>query len=272
MGSKCGFISCYLGGKVGGTNFGLCGRILVSCNVMTFKQHYVSAYVAVSTEVALLAVQETRLKKLAFQDEQYLIRSHPAHKGQGGVLLALHPELFKIYDAQGQRITLQDQHWTVVASNPECIVTRLWCGPVDILIANLHVPHSGKEDMVIAQYWTDFHQTLPSQLRSKPMILLGDMNARLGSACVGGHAMEEENQAGTCMIMFCDGSNGFLQRLRSISVALPQRGFILTVVRPGLTTLPCLKTGTTPRPVHGWIWSSRRIPIYTIIELHVSSW
>lgn len=181
--------------------------LFVSCNVMTFKQHHISTYAAVSAflqsccrkNVALLAVQETRLKKLAFYDEQYMIRNHPAHKGQGGMLLALHPDLFKIYDAHGHRVHLLEQHWTVVASGPEYMVTRLWCGPVDVLIANLHVPHSGNDDGEIQKYWTDLQQLIPGHLRGKHMILLGDMNARLGSvqsAGIGGHACEEESFAG----------------------------------------------------------------------------
>ena len=152
-----------------------------------------------TNHTALAALQETRLKNLAFRDDQYMIRSHPAQRGHGGVMLALNPWLFKLKDGNGQIQQLQEDQWTVVASSHGFILTRLWAGPIDVFIANLHVPHSGHADDEISKFWHEFQQIVPPHLRDKEMILMGDFNARVGSTtskAIGGLGAEDEIFAG----------------------------------------------------------------------------
>lgn len=193
----------------------------MSCNVLTLKQSYTSAYTALraylqlcaSKNIALAALQETRLRNLAFRDDHYLARSHPAQRGHGGVMLALNLQLFKLKDGHGQIQQVQEDQWTVVASSHQFILTRLWTGSLDMLIANLRVPHSGHSEAEITQFWHDFQQAIPPHLREKEMILMGDFNARVGSVtsiAIGSLGEEEETLNGGLLYEFLQRSGLFL--------------------------------------------------------------
>ena len=189
-----------------GAEVALKGTIM-SCNVLTLKQNYVSAFLAVKAylhlcgvkNIALAALQETRLKNLAFRDDHYLIRCHPAERGHGGVMLALNPLFFQIIEADGQVRRIHEDQWTVVASSHRFILTRLWTGSVDLLIANLHVPHSGHTEAELTDFWQTFQRAIPDHLRGKEMILMGDFNARVGqvtSTAIGAWGGDDESVAG----------------------------------------------------------------------------
>ena len=192
--------------RVHGADVTLKGTMM-SCNALTLKQNYVSAFLAVKAylhlcgakNIALAALQETRLKNLAFRDDHYMIRCHPAERGHGGVMLALNTLLFQIIEADGQVRRIHEDQWTVVASSHRFILTRLWAGSVDLLIANLHVPHSGHTEAELTDFWEAFQRAIPDHLRGKEMILMGDFNARVGqvtSTAIGAWGGEEESIAG----------------------------------------------------------------------------
>ena len=166
-----------------GAEVALKGTIM-SCNVLN---------------IALAALQETRLKNLAFRDDHYMIRCHPAERGHGGVMLALNTLFFQIIEADGQVRRIHEDQWTVVASSHRFILTRLWTGSVDLLIANLHVPHSGHTVAELTDFWETFQRAIPDHLRGKEMILMGDFNARVGqvtSTAIGAWGGDDESIAG----------------------------------------------------------------------------
>lgn len=53
------------------------------------------------------------------------------------MLLALHTRFFRL---KGRDVDdgVTERNWTVVHSSSELLITRLWCGALDVLIVNAH--------------------------------------------------------------------------------------------------------------------------------------
>ena len=63
----------------------------------------------------------------------------------------------------------------------------------------LHAPHQAAKDVPYEQWWTDIQATVQTVNPHIPIIILGDMNAKLGSVssvAVDSHGAEEENKTG----------------------------------------------------------------------------
>ena len=180
----------------------------VTCNVLSLKDKFLSAYLATMSfldqghkkKISLIALQETRLKRLRFTHPEYIVVTHPAVSGKGGVLLALHRRFFRLKGPDGEGVT--ERYWTVVHSSSELLITRLWCGALDVLIVNAHAPHSGRPCEDIESFWRFFRRLIPDYLRAKQMVLLVDANARVGSVVSEAEETpwqgEEETQSGSC--------------------------------------------------------------------------
>lgn len=79
---------------------------------------------------------------------------------------------------------------------------------MDVLIANLHVPHSGHTEDEIIQFWHDFQQAVPPHLRD-----MGDFNARVDSttsSAIGSLGEEDEKVAGGLLHEFLQRAGLFL--------------------------------------------------------------
>ena len=185
----------------------------VSCNVLTLSQRYVSAHAATASFLdqchdkgyAIVALQETRLKRLRFGHPEYVTVAHPCHKGQGGVLLALHRKLFRVHGEGEAKEALAEKHISVVASTHELLIARVWYGSLDLLVIVAHAPHTGHSPKEVEAFWSSIRSALPPYLQDTDMIVLTDANARLGtriSSAVHGHYAEEENDNGACFHEF----------------------------------------------------------------------
>ena len=191
---------------------------MVTCNVMTLSQRYVSAHAAAlgfldqchDKHMAVVALQETRLKRLRLGHPEYVTVAHPSHKGHGGVLLALHRRLFRVQGAEEVKEALAEKHISVVASDHELLIARVWYGSLDILVTVAHAPHTGRPQAEVEAFWTSLRSVLPPYLQAKDMLVLVDANARVGSRisnAIQGHHAEEENGNGACFHEFLIASH-----------------------------------------------------------------
>ena len=77
---------------------------------------------------------------------------------------------------------------------------------MDILIANLRVPPSGRSEEEIVTFLVGLQAGHFPHLHGKKMILTGDFNLRVDSICsvaIGDHGAAEETFAGGIEYIFC---------------------------------------------------------------------
>ena len=185
----------------------------VSCNVFTLSKKYVSSLAAAvgfldqchGKDIAVVALQETRLKRTRLGHSDYIVVAHPSLKGKGGVLLALHRRLLRIDGEHGPKEALAEKHISVVASTHELLIVRVWYGSLDVLMVVAHAPHTGRPFAEVEAFWGSIATSIPAYLKSNDMLVFADANGRLGSRtseAVQGCNAEEENPNGACFHEF----------------------------------------------------------------------
>lgn len=175
---------------------------LCTYNVLTLKGHRPSSDVDVvglhgparqellfhqlaELRTTIFALQETRLRRLHWgHDERFLLfRSQATDRGHGGTMIGLsriHPYGYKYFDRKRVPLLFREEHCAIVASSPRWLFLHLRAPGLTCLIVAAHAPHHGESADSISDWWEGLLGVIPGRLRSIPMVLLVDANARVG--------------------------------------------------------------------------------------------
>ena len=181
-----------------------------TANVLTLYQNK-SAHgkgLTARHEVLLRSVEEEGLHLIGVQETRSQMQGHCAHlgyhilsapatsKGVGGVQLWVR----QYWCTSSGSITLTHEHLRIVAWTSQTLVVRLWRDELKMIIVVAHAPNCPTFDQATG-FWDELTASIPTALRSWPLIALVDANARVGSfvsAAVGSFGAEDENVAGEC--------------------------------------------------------------------------
>ena len=152
--------------------------------------------------VQIVCLQETRLRKTAFRDNgDFLIFQSSSDRGQGGMLVAINKHL-AYGEAHNQVLKFGRDHFKIVAHTPRLLILRIKAPGFRCLLLGVHAPHSGTAQEDLKTWWASLEKAIPKNLAHWPWVLMGDMNARLGSNCspsVGTFGSEMESFSGSLL-------------------------------------------------------------------------
>ena len=197
---------------------GLLDCIIGTCNVLTLKtatkkrvveedldtglvgptwQQIVFAQFR-AAKVCIFALQETRVRKICHQLEDYLIyKGNATPQGHHGVLVALSTSIpYGSYcDASGKKKMLYfaKKDISVICTGARFVLLRICTDWVHFVIIAAHAPHSGNPIADIEHWWTSLVAQIPPRLAGWPVLLLADANAKVGAdTChsIGDHGAE----------------------------------------------------------------------------------
>ena len=144
----------------------------------------------------IVAVQETRHKRLNQNNEWYHVLGHPATpKGHGGLQIWVSKKLCfgsNLLDFHQIRMVYSDEHTLILK-------VRLPGKPF-VIVAG-HAPHASRPRAESIDYWKTITAHINRACQGLPLFFLGDANAHLGSetsAAVGAHGAACENGPGQC--------------------------------------------------------------------------
>ena len=151
--------------------------------------------------IQIVALQETRLQKRTgtFNPHYHLVMGKADKKGNGGVCIALSKKT-PIGYKQGKEITIKDDDWKLLHEEENILMILLQTKLGEMIIANVHCPHSGHEDSLLNKWWDDFETIITPYKGQKRMIFIGDINGRIGqtqSNAVGKNQEDTETTNGT---------------------------------------------------------------------------
>ena len=152
--------------------------------------------------IHVIAVQETRLKRNVFAGNPwyYTLQSRPNRHGGGGILVGLSKKLPICKDKQGQPIYFEENDLRLIYQDQDLLLAKVQNRGLKAIVGVLHCPHTGQTEEVVRAWWQKVYQQMSALPDSVPMVILGDLNSRLGSRisrAVGGHQPEEENFHGS---------------------------------------------------------------------------
>lgn len=144
--------------------------------------------------VHIFAWQETRLRKLYNRhDERYwLFRSPATAHGHYGILIGLQRAL-PIGQKNHQDVFISEHEISIISAAPRFLILRLHNPLLKCIIIAAHAPHTGTEESLISDWWTDLAAAIPPKYQQWDRLLLSDANARVGSEPtehVGDHQAE----------------------------------------------------------------------------------
>ena len=144
--------------------------------------------------IHIFAWQETRLRKLYNRhDERYwLFRSPATAHGHYGILIGLQRAL-PIGQKNQQDVFISEHEISIISAAPRFLILRLHNPLLKCIIIAAHAPHTGTEESLISDWWTDLAAAIPPKYQQWDRLLLSDANARVGSEPtehVGDHQAE----------------------------------------------------------------------------------
>ena len=116
--------------------------------------------------------------------------------GQGGVELWFNPNGSLAEAGCGP---LDTSHFHILSSSPTWLIADCDHPLLQCIFAVAYAPQSGRDTLDIDQWWESFKKAL-LPFKCKDLVLMGDLNAHLGSVettGIGGLAWSDENTAGT---------------------------------------------------------------------------
>ena len=151
----------------------------------------------------IICMQETRLRTSTSKlTKDFILFQSAARSGHGGILLGFSRHLaFGYYDHhhRQQELYFQKDHFSLLKYTERMLILRVIAPGLKIIIVGAHAPQSGSPDANIRAWWQELHQSIPHTYRYWPIVLLGDLNARVGSlnsAAIGTHDGDPENLNG----------------------------------------------------------------------------
>ena len=137
-------------------------------------------------QVCIFALQETRLRRMSPQFEDYLIyKGDATPQGHHGVLAAISTTIpYGHYvNSQGRQCKLYftKHDISVICTGARYVLLRICTPWLRCVLIAAHAPHSGNTVEVLDQWWTSSASLVPSRLADWPVLLLVDANARVGA-------------------------------------------------------------------------------------------
>lgn len=124
----------------------------------------------------ICALQETRAKEsVTIEAADYIRLIAAGSNGREGCELWFSKDLPFF---RQEKCTIQGL--TVLHASATALVARLRIGAEFMVVASVHVPHSGKSAEERQEWWTSFNQTISRVAKHGRLLILGDFNAQLG--------------------------------------------------------------------------------------------
>ena len=153
-------------------------------------------------EFQIVAMQETRLRKLwKSVDERYIIlKSAATDRGHFGIAICFSKTIphGKVTNNDGTetQVCFTSRDLSIVAEDPRFLIVRVHTIVLKCLVLACHAPHSGADEDTRLDFWTDITQAIPKKYHTWDIVLLGDLNCRLGeeiSDAIGPYQAETSN-------------------------------------------------------------------------------
>lgn len=152
-------------------------------------------------EFNVLALQETRAKRSPGQEQPdyWTFSAEADPKGCYGAQLAFAKNIPYGFTPSGCPLYWTMKHFRIVASTPRYLAILVDAPALKLLCISAHAPHGGADDKTMLDWWQDLHQAIPAKLRSVPIWIGIDANARVGSIvtqAIGPCGAEEQDDNG----------------------------------------------------------------------------
>ena len=155
--------------------------------------------------VHFFTLQETRLQQaISPLNPWYFLVQHPANsRGQGGIIFGVSKSL----GVQGARSpSISEESIRIVHVDTEFLVVHIKDTTFRCCFVVCHAPHQGLPDATILRWWRQLDDQILQKFGCEdPLILMGDMNARIGSILsehVGPHQPDPETLTGQALHQF----------------------------------------------------------------------
>ena len=154
----------------------------------------------------VIGLQECRTQsQVTRHSASHLVyQSGASSNGQHGCELWLDRVQPYAWDAR-QQFCFQPDHVHIASFDDRHLFAIIRAPHMHIRILVLHAPHQNAHDHEFHSWWDRIHELVIRTSSSLPLIVLGDMNAKLGSSVsdsVGPFHAELENQTGHCLHAF----------------------------------------------------------------------
>ena len=165
--------------------------------------------------IHFLALQETRIQREhLLRDPDYFFFNQIAEKnGEGGTLFAWSRNCHFAIDQKGTKLFLQEEDVSLVYADSQTMIVKVENEYLNFLGINVHSPHTGHSEELISGFWEQLQSRVTPSWSHLPIVLLGDMNARMGgktSDSVGAFGAEPGTKASECLASFLHQHNLWL--------------------------------------------------------------
>ena len=153
-------------------------------------------------EFQIVAMQETRLCKLwkSIDDRYIILKSAATDRGHFGIAACFSTTIphgtVSNNDGSETKICFTPKDLSIVAEDPRFLIVRAQTVVLKCLVLACHAPHSGADEETRSGFWSDISEAIPKKYHSWDIILLGDLNCRLGeevSEAIGPYQSEVSN-------------------------------------------------------------------------------
>ena len=154
----------------------------------------------------MIGLQECRTQsQVARHSSSHLVfQSGASSGGQYGCELWL--DRVRPYASSAtQKFCFQHDHVHIASFDPRHLLAIIRAPHMHIRIPVVHAPHQFAQDIEFSQWWNQIHEMVIRTNGNLPLIVLGDMNARLGSVVsdsVNSFHAELETKTGHCLHAF----------------------------------------------------------------------
>ena len=106
-------------------------------------------------------------------------------------------------NANGEALYWNLKHFKIVVANPRLLAVLVEAPTLRLLCISAHAPHGGADEATMLAWWEDLHKSIPPKLRTIPIWVGIDANARVGNV--------ETRAIGTCGAELQDDNGEFFQ-------------------------------------------------------------
>ena len=154
----------------------------------------------------IVGIQESRTQQqITRHNCDYLVyQSGAAPDGSRGCELWLDRSMPYATSKQS-KLYFQDSHVHVARADDRCLLAVVRAPHLQLRVLVIHAPHQAAKDVQCEDWWNQLQHTVQHTAAHFPLIVLGDMNAKLGtipSESVDTHGAEIENFTGHLLHSF----------------------------------------------------------------------
>ena len=157
-------------------------------------------------KVHIIGIQESRTQdQLTRHNGTHLVfQSGASKEGSRGCELWL-DRTIPYATTRKEKFFFQANQVHVAMANDRSLFAIITAPHFQVRILVLHAPHQAAKDVHVEEWWSHIQKTVQSLSPHLPIVILGDMNAKLGSVrseAVDSHGAEEENTTGHMLHSF----------------------------------------------------------------------